>query len=472
MLEQIKPILLIVLFIAVGVWAANLAMTVPYTGAGLIAGIVSAGIFFYATSRATYDQRFLLRIFMLGLGLRWLVGLLIYWKGLQSLAPDALTYDIYGYNLHLVWTGELKTGWLAFTNVNRSGWGMYYYVAAIYSVFGRSLLATQLVNCALGAYTSVLVYQITMMVYPQVRVARMASTLVAVAPSMLMWTAQGLKEAPITFCLATCTYSALKLCRKLELRDVILLLTALFCLFTLRHYVFYITFVAVAGALLFSTLKVTPLRALQGFILCFLLCFIFVYLGAGKIAQSNLDLNRIQAGRKWSAGVSGSGYGGDVDITDAPSALAYLPLGIIYVLFAPFPWMIQKLSQAITLPEMVVWWAAAPLLARGYWFAIRKRLLEMLPLCAFTFGLTIIYAFLQTNVGTAHRQRTQLFIYFAIFISIGWEQWQTARQEKKTSRFTWRSPRLAAASLQPLPRAQNPTPLPKITPEFGARPGA
>src|SRR5262249_49621358 len=113
------------------------------------------------------------------------------------------------------------------------------------------------------------------------------------------------------------------------------------------------------------------------------------------------------------------------------AAISFLPLGILYVLFAPFPWMIRNAWQFAMLPEMVLWWAAVPFLARGYWFAFRKKLRATLPITIFTIVLTLAYALYQTNVGTVHRQRSQIFVFFFIFISIGWELRREAKERRQ-----------------------------------------
>lgn len=298
---------------------------------------------------------------------------------------------------------------------------MYYYVASVYYLIGRNPLAIQLISCSFGAICCVLVYKITRLVHPLPRVARFAAILAAVAPSTVLWTAQGIKEAPIMLCLCASTYLTLRLSRKISLLDFTLLAISLFCLYSLRNYVFYIMFMAIVAALIFAAKKITPVRAMQGAALVIILGLAFAYFGAGETAQKQFDLKRIQSGRKWSAKEAESSYGNDVDITEPEAVLTYLPLGVIYVLFAPFPWMIKNLGQLITLPEMVVWWLSAPLLIRGFWFSIRQRFRDSFAIALFTIGLTLSYALFQSNFGTAHRQRAQIFIFFFIFVSIGWE---------------------------------------------------
>lgn len=155
------------------------------------------------------------------------------------------------------------------------------------------------------------------------------------------------------------------------------------------------------------------------------------------MVERNLDLKRIQSGRAWSAKTANTGFGGDVDITDTKAAIRFLPLGVAYVLLAPFPWMIGNVRQLITLPELILWWLSLPLLIKGYWFAVRHRLRESFVLCLFTVGLTLVYALYQTNVGTAYRHRAQMYIFFIVFISIGWELRRNAKEMKAGEKARW-----------------------------------
>jgi len=201
-------------------------------------------------------------------------------------------------------------------------------------------------------------------------------------------------------------------------------------LFALRHYAFYIIFVAIAGTFLFAARRFTPLKVLQGAILIIVIGVAFAYSGAGDVAEQTFDLKRIQAGRVWSAKVSNSGFGADVDITDPQAAIGFLPIGISYVLFAPFPWMVTNLRQLITLPELIAWWFLFPMMVRGYWFVLKHRLRESFAICVFIVGLIFAYALYQSNTGTAYRHRAQLYGFFFVFISVGLELRRTAKLRK------------------------------------------
>lgn len=428
-------------------YLGNAIVQSPDIGLAVLAGLVPALACAWLIARGGTDTRFLLRLFVGALIVRWIIAYLIYSKNLQNFfGGDAVSYDFFGNALCDVWRGigDRNAPWLlSQIDLRRSGWGMPYYVASIYYIIGRNPFAIQLINAGLGAATCVVVYKIAQSVYPEQRVARVAAILTAVSPSMILWSAQGLKDAPIVFCLCICMNVALRLRERFQFKRIALLLVFLVCLYSLRHYAAYIVFIATGGMLVFAAKKFTPTKILQGGVLVIVLGIALSYFGAGDIAPTALDLKRMQAARVWSAGASNSGFGADVDITNPAAALGFLPVGILYVLFAPFPWMINNLRQLITLPELIVWWAFIPLLLRGYWFSIKHRLRETFGICVFTIGLTLAYALFQSNVGTAYRHRAQLFGFFFIFISIGLEQ-RRAAKAKKRARFSFDRPGFAA----------------------------
>jgi Ca2+/Na+ antiporter len=108
-----------------------------------------------------------------------------------------------------------------------------------------------------------------------------------------------------------------------------------------------------------------------------------------------------------------------VDVSTASGVLSTVPLGLTYLLLAPFPWQLASLRQAITLPEMIIWWSSIPLLVLGAWFTIKHRLREIAPIVIFTSLLTLTYSIMQGNVGTAYRQRAQLLVFYFVFVAVG-----------------------------------------------------
>jgi hypothetical protein len=94
-------------------------------------------------------------------------------------------------------------------------------------------------------------------------------------------------------------------------------------------------------------------------------------------------------------------------------------VGLAYLLFAPFPWAVHNIRQALTVPETLVWYALMPALLRGLLFTIRTRFRPALPILVFAASLTCAYAVFQGNVGTAYRQRTQVTMFYFILMAAG-----------------------------------------------------
>jgi hypothetical protein len=159
------------------------------------------------------------------------------------------------------------------------------------------------------------------------------------------------------------------------------------------------------------------------------------YLGVTRYATVQFEtfgnLRRVQATRHDLAVRAKSGFDKDVDVSTTQGALMAIPTGLLYLLFAPFPWQLGSLRQSITLPEMIVWWACFPLLVLGVWFSLKYRLRQIFPVAIFTVMLSLAYSIFQGNVGTAYRQRAQLLVFYFIFVAVGYVLLLEKREERK-----------------------------------------
>ncbi len=398
-----------------------------------------ATLFGFYTYKRQENGTLLLRLFVAGLIVRIVIAAIIFgFHGQNFFGGDAWTYDYYGNALTLGWGGDHFYQSIANRYIRAglgSGWGMIYMVAGVYSIVGRNLLAMQLVNSVFGAATAVVIYLCAFHVFQNSRVARIAGIAVAFYPSLVLWSAQGLKDAPIVFCLALAILATLKLGQKLTLKYIIVLILALAALITLRFYIFYMICAAIAGAFLIGMQQVSATSFARQFTAMVVLGLALTYVGVTRSATAqfehygNLDL--LQRSRNDLARSAESGFGRDVDVSSASGAISTIPLGSAYLMFAPFPWQITSLRQSITLPEMVIWWASFPLLVLGFWYAIKYRLRMISPILTFTVMLTLAYSVFQGNVGTAYRQRAQLLVFYFIFVAVGFVLVQEKREERR-----------------------------------------
>ncbi|HZT57097.1 MAG TPA: hypothetical protein VFA21_00580, partial [Pyrinomonadaceae bacterium] len=242
-------------------------------------------------------------------------------------------------------------------------------------------------------------------------------------PSLVLWSSQGLKDGPIVLLLAAAMLATLRLGERLSLKYAALLLFTLYGLFSFRFYIFYMAAAAVVGSFVIGMRPQTGRSLLRQFVVIIAVGVALTYMGVIRSAgaQSELygSLEDVQRSRMDLARSANTGFGQDVDVSTASGALSAIPLGMTYLLFAPFPWQVASLRQSITLPEMLVWWASFPLLVMGIWFTIKFRMRQALPILIFTTMLTLAYSIFQGNVGTAYRQRSQILVFYFIFVAVG-----------------------------------------------------
>jgi len=384
------------------------------------------------------DGPFLFKLFIGALLTRALVGTIIFaFNAQEFFGGDAITYDFFGYAQLKAWGGDQYFQTLAGSFVGQgesAGWGMVYLVAAVYALIGRNMLAVQLVSCVFGAITPVIVFLCSRHVFNNLRVAKIAAFATAFYPSLILWTSQGLKDGVVIFLLTFSILATLKLGEKFRPKYLFTLVICLFGLLTFRFYVFYMLVAAIGGAFVIGLREVTGVSVFRQFAILAVLGLSLTYLGVTRYASLSYErfgnLETVQRTRVDLA-TAQSGFGRDVDVSTAEGALTTIPIGLLYLLFAPFPWQVVSLRQSLTLPEMIVWWVSFPMLILGLWYSIKFRLRMISPILTFTMMLSLAYSVFQGNVGTAYRQRAQLLVFYFIFTAVGYVLIFEKREAKK-----------------------------------------
>ncbi len=387
--------------------------------------------------RFTADKEFITTVFLGALAVRLAFGIFVHGYNLRDFfGGDALTYDFNGWRLVEYWAGQIGADDFMVQrarSMSGPGWGMNYLVAGIYFLIGRNIFAAQSLCAVFGAATAPMVYFCASRMFSNRRVARISAIAIAFFPSFIIWSSQLLKDGLIIFLLVLAMTMVLQLQEKFNYAALLLLLFSLFGILSLRFYIFYMVGIAVAGSFLAgvsgsvkSIVRRTAVLILLGIGLTYL----------GVIRNATVDFERfgtlenVQMSRQDLAS-AGSGFGSDMDVSTTEGAILTLPIGFLYLMFAPFPWEMTNLRQTITLPEVLVWWAMIPLFVTGLVYAIRYRLRSSIPVLIFSLMLTLAYSIFQGNVGTAYRQRTQIQVFLFIFISVGITLFMERRESRR-----------------------------------------
>jgi hypothetical protein len=417
---------------------ALILLLVPDYGAGAVAVCaVLALVAGIIVSRATENGEFLLRLFAGALLVRVAVGTAIFYFNLQGFfGGDAYTYDVLGQMTAKLWRGEIPE------HIFRAmlgpflirNYGMMYVSGAIYYAVGQNMLAVQFVNAVLGAATAPLIYLCAHRIFRNAGVAKASALFVAFYPSLVLWSSQGLKDGPIVFLLVLSMFATLRLDEKFSPKYTVVLIASLAGILSLRFYLFYMMVAAIGGSFLIGIKAQSVSGYARRFVILAVVGLALLQLGVLRSANDQLEIygnfEALQRSRADLAGSAASGYGREADVSTTGGALSAIPVGMLYLLFAPFPWQLASLRQSITLPEMVVWWASFPLLCVGLWFTVKHRLRQAMPILIFTMMLTLAYSVFQGNVGTAYRQRSQLLVFYFIFVSVGYVLMKERREDR------------------------------------------
>lgn len=389
------------------------------------AGLLNLVVIYNIRSRAPQGESgFLVRVYLWTVVIRYALSILLNVSVVDSTFAGAFwgdsgSYDLGGYQLSLKWSGEPIT--TAYMSTAVSGYGWIYYVGAIYYVFGRNQLLVQFLNGLMGGLTVLVIYAIAARLFDRAS-ARWAAVFMAFFPQMVFWSTGMYKDPAILLCIAVSMYAVLRLREGFSIPAVALFVAAIVALVTLRFYIAYFVAFAALATLAFAQRRGTIRMLLTyGLLVGLLLGVLNVAVRRETLEQqaTYLSLERLQVTREDQAMWGRSGFGQEYDVSTPAGAIATLPIGLTYLLFAPFPWAASGLRQALVVPETLVWYALMPAFVRGLRFGLKRHFRAIVPIAVFATSLTFAYALMQGNIGTAYRQRTQVTMFFFIFMAAG-----------------------------------------------------
>jgi Dolichyl-phosphate-mannose-protein mannosyltransferase len=391
--------------------------------------------------RFSAEREFLTTIFLAALLVRLAFGIFIHIYDLREFfGGDATTFDTNGWRLVEYWTGQIASDDLLAQqawSTSGPGWGMNYLVAGIYYTLGRNIFAAQSFCAVFGAATAPMVYFCAVKMFSNRSAGKIAAVAIAFFPSFIIWSSQLMKDGLIIFLLVLAMTMVLQLQEKFNYGALLLLIFSMFGILSLRFYIFYMVAIAVGGSFIVG-LSTSVQSIARRTAVIIVMGLALTYLGVIRNATVDFEqygsLERVQNSREDLARSAESGYGEDIDVSTTEGAISVIPIGFAYLMFAPFPWEVTNFRQAITLPEVLLWWAMIPLLVAGLWYAIRQRLRSSIPVLIFSLMLTLAYSIFQGNVGTAYRQRTQIQVFLFIFIAVGWVLFKENKENKKLIR--------------------------------------
>lgn len=372
-------------------------------------------------------------LFLCAFVLRFAMSILIYQFGLVDIIKDEDASGWWtGVNLYRQWVHQ-GVGWAdlpfllmgAFEGNHR---GYYYLLAVIFFATDAPVRPVAAVlNCFFGALTVVVTFRIARALFSS-WVSVRAGWWACLFPSLIMWSAQTIKEPIIILMESVIIYGAIRLKRTgFSLPHIVMCAVGIIGLMPFRFYAVYVAGAAVILGLVMPAKRVTPTFSSVVGVLALIVPMIMV---SGVLVQheaqaQRLNVQYVQHFRQNVAEGTGSGVETRFDMTSPVGFGAATVVGSAHVLLAPFPWQLLggTVRKLATVPELVIWWWLffAGVLP-GLRHAIRTRLGGVLPLLVFLAGMGLLYSVAFGNVGLAYRHRAQLLPWLLIFGAVGLEQ--------------------------------------------------
>jgi hypothetical protein len=373
-----------------------------------------------------------------------------------------------------------------------------YLEAAIFAVVGVELL-----NAALGAGLVVWTCDLGRRLFDDERVSVVAGVVVALFPSLVLWSSLNLKDSLALFLIAAMLWLVVLFNRRPVVWLVLAMYVPLFLMQSLRFYIFVgLAIVIPIGVILASGGHSRARRIVTSGLAVLLSAVLLLVQGTGNDALSASLLARLESERAAMAIGARTGFGrpvvsvnegssyvvpalpanptrpgrtpkvvvvepnsrivvgtpipgsdavtvlpGDIvviarrGVTPSPAAqpqplpisatsgevqlldasedalvlrtLEYLPTGLAFALFAPFPGSGTRAQDLLPIPEMLVWYVllASAFITLWRW---RHRWRVLAPIVLFVGGTVLIFALAEGNVGTLYRHRAMIIPFVAV----------------------------------------------------------
>lgn len=386
-----------------------------------------------------------MQLFFVAFGVRFIMSIAIFHFGLIHVLgdEDASGWKA-GYWVAQKWIfyeiGLLQLPSALLETFEHENFGYRYMLGFIfYFLDVPSPLIAAALNCFLGALCIVYIYRISITLFSP-KVAERVGWLACFFPSLIIWSAQTVKEPVVIFLETFVIYFTVRMAVfGLSVRHILICSISIVVLYTFRFYAGYFLAVSVAVALMLTQMRKHIMSAVALVVVLAPVTLYFVNIDSiinSRRNQKILDIQYIKYQRNaFSTGQgSNSGVPTHQDMTTSGGFASAVGGGAAHLLLAPFPWQLggASLRMLLTLPELVVWWGVLGVgLLPGLWRVLRTRFIEMQSILLFSLLMGFLYSLLFGNVGLVFRQRAQLMPWLLIIAMVGVEQLSLRRQSAK-----------------------------------------
>ena len=428
-------ILLITNILFVPLMLSNFSLYGTFAFATLILLII--GISFVLFSVRPFEDKFLLlRFFVWAFVIRVVITLLMYTIAVainadSAFGVDSEMYDELGWAVAKSW----RAGGEYHIPIYHTGRGYIYLIASLYYLVGHNTLIGRVFNCFFSALTVIYVYRITVNIYGK-RTAKIAAFLVAFSPELIVWSGIQYKDILLAFLITFTIWHGILLRKKLSLLNIILILSAIFCIFQIRTQIAIYLIFLIGIYILIASLKRVKLQYIISIVVIVPLALLLISRLSSQrferleIFEHPSDVyNRRYEYKMSIVTLEESGLSAFLYKRDILSQPYILPFFFIYPMIIPIPFSISHwgFNKNVLLgPGAVIWYLLIPCAIYGFLYSVRNKLIESSMLTGIvTFVIMVIpIAYMIGNI----RYKVQIIPINMIFAAIGIDRFNKWRK--------------------------------------------
>jgi len=361
------------------------------------------------------ERGYLISIFLVALGLRMLVSLLVH----ALLPPGYFAPDEPGI---YYWGNLIAESWSGQSTYYGPYAGVLYLAAYIFYIFGNKANVLLLFVNFLGAMTVLNAYFITKRLFNE-QSARYSAMVITILPSIVLWSSMPLKDVYSQFFITSIIHLTLRIRERFRISNLILILGFIALIGFFRGYLVIIVLMAVATTFI-PLRKETFLRntvAIAIFAMAFALFFSsYAEKTVPKYGEKSEGVLQTLQQTRQGFYTGGSKMLGHINVSNPVNALIYSPLLLTVFFLAPFPWDITgSVLHNLATAESLVWYFFFFYAIKGIIRSLKEGNFNVLPVLVMVSVLSIAYALAITNMGAAYRFRGQVSVLLLVFSGYG-----------------------------------------------------
>jgi hypothetical protein len=390
------------------------------------------------------DFNFLLKLFLIGFAIRVFLSFFFYilsfvFKGNYSpgflFSDDGWGYSVQGWEIYKFAERGIKItrrDFLINPNFQSLSGNLTvydYFTSFIYSITGHSPVSLFFISSIAGSLTAIFIYLIARELFSK-NVARLSALFAFFWPSFIIWSTQNIKEPMVALFACILVWTIFYMHSHPFPGFLLLSIPSIWVLFKIGfpYLVMIISMILLSGLFLF--LKHLFKHKFASIIIIGLLLFTIIAFFKDSILSlvfkkslydvenyksifDFLDYHRSLRAFGRLSFLKGA------DISTLGKAFVFTPLGLLYAIFAPFPWQLGSITQILAAPETIVFYILIPFTIKGIVFAHRKRFNQSIMLLFIIVAILFFLALVEGNSGTLFRHRFTAFNFLFIFTAVG-----------------------------------------------------